>query len=987
MALKGHLQHFGLGELFQTLACNRHTGTLYVSSRHEKKTIYFATGSIAFLGSGAGNVRIGDILVRLGRVTEEQIESAAKEQQGNEKMIGRILIEQGVIEQEDLQLALRTKFEEELYELLMWEEGDFEFVPDYCPPDLLEPMQRYTQVTVDPQSVIIEGLRQLDESRIIRSRLPDHRIWVERRVDELPPEAELSSTERRIWLRCADRAPVKRIQSNAPGTRFSALKVLYRFLEEDWLRTLTFAEHVAIVEEMRKSNDREGAISLFRFLRDWGVEESNNAEFLESAGRYLLEAGEKKEAIETLDRAFESFRAEGELARAWDVGRVLKSQCSHDLELLQRLWSIRQTASSRAAVELRDELLHLLRRAGQHHEAEALLAELEETEKNDPDYWILRAEIVRKIDQDERAADFLRRATTIAENNKNVTASLRAARGLLALDPDAPELRAKVEKLTVKELRARKLHKMRRVAAIGICVLVVTIGTLAIGYESQARALYQESLQLQTENAAASELELAKQRLHEIIDEYGLSSVAGESREVLSELTVRIREIHEAERAHLKEIERRETADRERRQLEARTLLADAREAEKEGRPDEARAFYDELLAGPVRTLPPDVRETILLPLSIETDPSGATVQIDGKEVGVTPYLHRFPRTQGTFTITITRDGCQTRELTHTDDGRARLEFVLDRAPLSVGALPGGLDGGVVPFRGALLTPCRDGKIYALPDTDEVTQFARRVLPGGVAGQPSARVHTLSSRIVVVGYDGVVYAVDGETWQSEWRTVFDAPLLVSTAIGDDRVAIGDERGRVHLIDAETGRSIAVSEPGFPIQEIAHRGNSLVVADRAQKLKTLDLAHLEVVIEQTLAIPVAGILPNGTPLLVDGTRPGFSTEESWPRPVTDLVERNGAMAYATQDSGWVEVTKVGMERHPTPVPAVSTPLRLGERVYLGGTDGRLHCATLDGRTVWSMAVDAPVVDLVPAEAGRILVLLANGRLMLVEGMEE
>ena len=161
MALKGHLQHFGLGELFQTLACNRHTGTLYVSSRTEKKTIYFSTGSIAFLASGDGTVRVGKILQREGRVTAAQIEAAVQEQDTSDKQIGRILLEQGVISQEDLQHALRKKFEEELYELLLWAEGDFEFVPDFCPPDLLEPMQRYTQVRVDPQSVIIEGLRQL----------------------------------------------------------------------------------------------------------------------------------------------------------------------------------------------------------------------------------------------------------------------------------------------------------------------------------------------------------------------------------------------------------------------------------------------------------------------------------------------------------------------------------------------------------------------------------------------------------------------------------------------------------------------------------------------------------------------------------------------------------------------------------------------------------------------------------------------------------
>ncbi len=983
MALKGHLQHFGLGELFQTLACNRHTGTLYVSSETEKKTIYFSTGSIAFLGSGEGTVRLGEILQRTGKVTEAQIETAAREQEGSDKQIGRILLEQGAIDQSDLQFALRTKFEEELYELLLWEEGDFEFVPDFCPPDLLEPMQRYTQVRVDPQSVIIEGLRQLDESRIIRSRIPDPRIWVEPQVRGLPADAELTDIDVKIWQLCTDGRPVDQIQEQSPDTRFRTLKSLYRFVEEGWLRTYTFEEHLEIARRLRRHNEQIPAAELYRFLRDWGVDESQSAAFLDEAGRYLIEVGRKKEGAQTLGRALDRLRHEGDHAGAWEVGRLLRDLSPHDLELLQQLWPMRNSASTRAVEELRRELLTALKREGRYHDAEALLAETEELEGDQAEYWVVRSEIARKLNQRDNAIQYLQRGEQIAEEQGNGPEAIRIARTLYEIDPDIPGLRTKIQSLIQREEGAQRARRIRRIVAGSAAALVLAIAIPSIRYELKARNLYRSSLELRTAEAAEPDLVRARHQLSRIVEEYKLSTVASRSREDLTEVKSRLRELQSDEMARLNEIENRDRLARESRRGEAGELLADSKSAIAQGEFERARELVDTLLAGAMRSLPIETQNAIRLPLSIESSPPGATVIIDGERRGVTPYVHRFSPGTKKFAITLSRPGCMTTEIEHIDDGSARLRTVLARAPLATGALLGGLDRPAVRIPGHIVVPCRDGRVYVLPGDRGVVKLASRVLAGGEPGHPSARVLVSGEFLVVAAFNGDIHCVNHRTWDTAWTLVHDSPILSAAVTRPGAIALGDERGRVILIDVASGQELNRLETGFPIDRIAVRGDVLIATDRVRRARTLELPSLESLMEKVLSGPIAAVLWDGSFLLADGTHQSFGERSRWPVPLTEVVDRNGRRVYGG-DRKWVEITTGSATAYSAPAAISCTPLPIGDLAFLGSSDGQVYCVERNGDVLWSLPTNSVPVDLLRTENGDVLVLLRSGQLLLIEG---
>ncbi|MFQ5655713.1 MAG: DUF4388 domain-containing protein, partial [Planctomycetota bacterium] len=400
MALKGQLQHFGLGELFQTLTVNQHTGSLILERGSEKKIIYFSTGSISLLSTGK-TIRLGEILRREGKISEEDLRRVSSEQQESGKLLGRLLIERGLITIEDVQVALRKKIEEELYDLFLWEDGSFEFISDYCPPELDDPLQRHTRISIDPKVIIMEGLRQLDEWMIIRTRIPDPRIIVERTMKVLPAEAGLSAREMVIWNLTERTGAVSAVLADSPETRLRTQKILFRFLEEGWLRTLEFQELLAQAREARKSRRNQEALELYRFLCEWNVEDGREPEVLEEAGFFASEQQHKDEAGKLLERALEEHRARGNTCAAWRIGTRIQDLSPPSLQHLRTMWALRGAGGEKEVARLRDLLVDRLLRVREFLEAKAILVDIEEGSEEDAGYWTTRAEVERGLGEDE----------------------------------------------------------------------------------------------------------------------------------------------------------------------------------------------------------------------------------------------------------------------------------------------------------------------------------------------------------------------------------------------------------------------------------------------------------------------------------------------------------------------------------------------------------------------------------------------------------
>jgi hypothetical protein len=167
MTIAGTLKTMALADIFQWVTVGEYTGTLVVSSGDISKSVYFKSGQIISCASNDPKEFLGHFLVSRGMISEADIPAAMEEQDRSGELLGRILVEQRAISQQDLDRMLSLKAEEAIYEIVRWPYGDFHFIDNVLPEHELVP------VSVDANGLIFEGLRRRDEWTLIEKIIPD----------------------------------------------------------------------------------------------------------------------------------------------------------------------------------------------------------------------------------------------------------------------------------------------------------------------------------------------------------------------------------------------------------------------------------------------------------------------------------------------------------------------------------------------------------------------------------------------------------------------------------------------------------------------------------------------------------------------------------------------------------------------------------------------------------------------------------------------
>jgi hypothetical protein len=165
--IHGSLEEAGLPDVLQLLALGRKSGCLTVVDGEMRGEIFLTVGRVSFATVANRRDRLGDILVKSGRITKEQLSVATDEQaRGNARPLGQILVDSGRISRGSLERFVRLQVEEAVYFLFAWRRGEFTFSSDRLPP------HNALLVSLDAEGLLLEGARRVDEWGVIQKKVP-----------------------------------------------------------------------------------------------------------------------------------------------------------------------------------------------------------------------------------------------------------------------------------------------------------------------------------------------------------------------------------------------------------------------------------------------------------------------------------------------------------------------------------------------------------------------------------------------------------------------------------------------------------------------------------------------------------------------------------------------------------------------------------------------------------------------------------------------
>ena len=181
--LKGQLAQLPLPEILQWLRASSSTGVLTLVAGGARKALYVKQGRVVFASSNLPNDRLGEILIREGKITVEEYDLSIRAISRGKRQ-GKALVELGALSPKDLWEGIQFQVREIVFSVFQWEDGQFHFEESSLPEK-----ERIT-VDVDIVDLILAGIRRIDANGPVQARYPKSDVLLERvaRDGQLPIE-------------------------------------------------------------------------------------------------------------------------------------------------------------------------------------------------------------------------------------------------------------------------------------------------------------------------------------------------------------------------------------------------------------------------------------------------------------------------------------------------------------------------------------------------------------------------------------------------------------------------------------------------------------------------------------------------------------------------------------------------------------------------------------------------------------------------------
>jgi tetratricopeptide (TPR) repeat protein len=448
MAIRGSLKEASFPDVLQLLSLGQKTGCLSIVDGTKFGSVFFKNGKISFGAIVNRRDRVGDSLVKRGFITRDQLDDALKLQLTQPgRRVGELLVDAGVVTQAIVDKELRALVEEAVYSLFTWTQGTFTFEPD------VHPDGRELAVPINPESLLLEGARRVDEWALVARRFPSFDVVFEMDAARAALGAPLSGELAEIAYLLDGRRSIRAIIERSGLGEFTVGKALYELSAQGLLVQISTSQDPSLDDADFGGSVVDKALKMGLALAKAGMVDDATREFrrvVEASpnepvarhqlGLLSLQQGKWDDAVGWLEPLAQLDDASASmlhhLALAYEgLGRELDAARSLEKAAQRSTQPVPQVELSRA--------LHAFR-VGDYARAEQLLASARSRFGDDPPaIWFHSAALVAaaRDDADEAQAlleEGIRTHPSVGMLHANY-AALLLARGSLMLAGAAVE--------------------------------------------------------------------------------------------------------------------------------------------------------------------------------------------------------------------------------------------------------------------------------------------------------------------------------------------------------------------------------------------------------------------------------------------------------------------------------------------------------------------------------------------------------------------
>jgi CheY-like chemotaxis protein len=234
-ALSGDISVISIAEVLQLLDLQRQTGVLSIFTRYSEITLYVKQGRLEFAASRGLRVefRIGRYLVEDNAITRDELQTVLDNRAGSKRLLGELLIQLGMVSEEQVRRALVRQTTELVYEVVRWNKGRFAFTVGSENPAATK-----AALGIETGGLVMEGFRRVDEWRLIEGSFDFDEVLYHDTVaiERLGEDANLTRQERAVLSAIDGERTIREIVDLTGGSSFELCKIMYQFLNSRLVR-------------------------------------------------------------------------------------------------------------------------------------------------------------------------------------------------------------------------------------------------------------------------------------------------------------------------------------------------------------------------------------------------------------------------------------------------------------------------------------------------------------------------------------------------------------------------------------------------------------------------------------------------------------------------------------------------------------------------------------------------------------------------------